>query len=212
MRWPDLTGVIRRHSEKDLSSMRPAKSPDDLWSSPSFTSHAPGFSSEREDEVAEIRALFTRSSLSSSPRSLVTPSPGFTEAVMARVREQAQAQSELASVSPLVAPISFELTFERVREMARGVARSTWLLAAGLFIASWLAILTSPLFGFGVLTTGTAALMLHVGVVRYALYVITRVVSNPDTVLALMSVPILLFVGLVVLIQRSFPRLALDLF
>src|SRR5262249_50743848 len=134
--------------------MLPSKLPDDLWSSSSFTTQAPGFSPECEDEVAEMRALFTHGGLSSVTRPLARPSLGFTEAVMARVREQAQAQRELASVSPLVAPISFELTFERVREMARGVARSTWLLAGGLFIATWFALLTSPLFGFGVLTTG----------------------------------------------------------
>src|SRR5947209_7417401 len=133
--------------------MSPYQSPDDLWSSP-FPARAPGISPEREDEVAEFGALFTRSSLSSVARPSIGPSFGFTETVMARVREQAQAQRELASASPLVAPISVELTVERVRELARGVARSTWLLAGGLFIASWLAIFTSPLFGFGLLTAG----------------------------------------------------------
>jgi hypothetical protein len=187
--------------------MFPSKSPNDLWSS-SFTTRAPGFSTEREDEIADISALFTRSNLSSVAR----PSLNFTEAVMARVREQAQTQHELASASPLVAPITFELTFERVREMARGVARSTWLLAGGLFIVSWLAILTSPLFGFGLLTAGATALFLHIGALRYALLMIARIVSNPDTLLALMTIPILLFVAIIVLIQRSFPRLALDLF
>lgn len=189
------------------------KSPDDLWSSSRFTIRAPGFSPERDDDFAEFSAFVT------AARPLAGPSLNFTEIVMARVREQAQAQRELAdtqremvSVSPLVAPISFELTFERVREMARTVARSTWLLAGGLFIASWLAILTSPIFGFGLLTTGAAAMILHLGAVRAAVLVISRIVSNPDTVLALMSVPILLFAALVVLIQRSFPRLAFDLF
>src|SRR5207245_8867454 len=97
-------------------------------------------------------------------------------------------------------------------ELSRGVPRSTWLLAGGLFIATWLAMLTSPLFGFGLLTTGAAAMILHMGALRYALFAIARIVSNPDTVLALMTVPILLFVALIALIQRSFPRLALDLF
>jgi hypothetical protein len=168
-------------------------------------------SNSRDDEMAEISALLTRSSLSSVARPSVAPSLGFTEAVMARVREQAQAQREFASVSPLVAPISFELTFARVREMTRSVTRSTWLLAGGLFVASWLAILTSPLFGFGLLTAGTAALFMHVGVARAALFVIERIVSSPETILALMTIPVLLFVALIVLIQRSFPRLALDL-
>jgi hypothetical protein len=193
--------------------MFPPKSPDDLWSSSRFTTRAPGFSAERDDEFAEFSAFVT------AARPLASPSLNFTEIVMARVREEAQAQRELmdtqremASVSPLVAPISFELTLERVREMAQSVARSTWLLAGGLFIASWLAILTSPIFGFGLLTTGAAAIILHLGAVRATLLVITRIVSNPDTVLALMSVPILLFVALIALIQRTFPRLALDLF
>jgi hypothetical protein len=193
--------------------MFPPKSPDDLWSSSRFTTRAPGFSPQRDDDFAEFSAFVT------AARPLVSPSLNFTELVMARVREEAQAQRELvetqrqiASVSPLVAPISFELTLERVREMAQSVARSTWLLAGGLFIASWLAILTSPIFGFGLLTTGAAAIILHLGAVRAALLVITRIVSNPDTVLALMSVPILLFVALIALIQRTFPRLALDLF
>jgi hypothetical protein len=190
--------------------MLPSKSPDDRWSS-SFTARAPGFLPEREDEIADIRALFTRSSMSSITRPSVGPSLNFTEGVMARVRQEAQAQRELANASPLVTPIAFELTIERVREMARGVARSTWILAAGLFIASWLAILTSPIFGFGLMTTGAAALILHLGLLRYALLVIARVLSNPDTILALMSVPILLFVAFVVLLQRSFPRLTLDL-
>jgi hypothetical protein len=190
--------------------MLPSKSPDDRWSS-SFTARAPSFLPEREDEIADIRALFTRSSMSSITRPSVGPSLNFTEGVMARVRQEAQAQRELANASPLVTPIAFELTFERVREMARGVARSTWILAAGLFIASWLAILTSPIFGFGLMTTGAAALILHLGLLRYALLVIARVLSNPDTILALMSVPILLFVAFVVLLQRSFPRLTLDL-
>jgi hypothetical protein len=181
------------------------KSPDDLWSSSWFTTRRPDLSPEREDEIA---ALFTRSHMSSAARSSVGPSLNFTELVMARVREEAQAQHELASVSPLVTPISFDLTFERVREMAR----STWLLAGSLFIATWLALLTSPLFGFGLLTTGAAAMILHLGALRYALFTIARVLSNPDTILALMTVPILLFVALIVLIQRSFPRLALDLF
>jgi hypothetical protein len=191
--------------------MLPPNSPDDLWSSSAFSARARDFSAERDDDMAEVSALLTRSSLSGVARPSLGPSLGFTEAVMARVREQAQSQRELASVSPLVAPISFELTFARVREMARGVARSTWLLAGGLFVASWLAILTSPLFGFGLLTAGTAALFMHLSVARYALFVIERIVSSPETILALMMIPILLFVALIVLIQRSFPRLALDL-
>ncbi|HEX3271536.1 MAG TPA: hypothetical protein VHR15_12880 [Ktedonobacterales bacterium] len=189
--------------------MFPPKSPGDLWSPSRFTRRIPDFSPEREDEIA---ALFTRSHMSSAARSSIGPSLNFTELVMARVREEAQAQHELASVSPLVTPISFDLTFEHVREMARGVARSTWLLAGSLFIATWLALLTSPLLGFGLMTTGAAAMILHMGALRYALFAIARVLSDPDTILALMTVPILLFVALIALIQRSFPRLALDLF
>ncbi|HEY7021331.1 MAG TPA: hypothetical protein VH349_09455 [Ktedonobacterales bacterium] len=185
------------------------QSPDDLWSSSRFTRRIPDFSPEREDEIA---ALFTRSHMSSAARSSIGPSLNFTELVMARVHAEAQAQHDLASVSPLVTPISFDLTFERAREMARGVARSTWLLAGSLFIATWLALLTSPLLGFGLMTTGAAAMILHTGALRYALFAIAHVLSNPDTILALMTVPILLFVALIALIQRSFPRLALDLF
>jgi hypothetical protein len=131
---------------------------------------------------------------------------------MARVYQESRAQQELSSVSPLVAPIAFDLTFERVREMARNMARSTWLLGGSLFVVGWLALLTSPLFGFGLMTTGAAALFLHVGALRSVLFAITHILSNPDTMLALMAVPILLFVALIALIQRSFPRLALDLF
>jgi hypothetical protein len=192
--------------------MFPLKSPDGPWSSSRFTTRGSDFSDispEREDEFA---ALFRHSRLSSINQSSTGPSLNFTELVMARIHEESQAQRELANASPLVAPISFDLTFERVREMARGVARSTWLLAGSLFIATWLAILTSPLFGFGLMTTGAAALILHVGALRYALLMIARILSSPDTVLALMTIPIMLFVALIVLIQRSFPRLALDLF
>jgi len=192
--------------------MFPLKSPDGRWSSSRFTprpSDFSDFSPEREDEFA---TLFRHSKMSNTSQSSAGPSLNFTEMVMARIHEESQTQRELASVSPLVAPISFDLTFERVREMARGVARSTWLLAGSLFIATWLALLTSPLFGFGLMTTGAAALILHAGALRYALLLIARVLSNPDTVLALMTIPIMLFVALIVLIQRSFPRLALDLF
>jgi hypothetical protein len=191
--------------------MFPPKSPDGLWSSSRFTRRASDFSDfspEREDEFA---ALFRHSKLSNASQPSARPSLNFTELVMARIHEESQAQQELASASPLVAPISFDLTFEHMRDMARGVARSTWLLAGSLFIATWLALLTSPLFGFGLMTTGTAALILHAGALHYALLAIARILSNPDTVLALMMIPIMLFIALIALIQRSFPRLALDL-
>jgi hypothetical protein len=182
--------------------------PDGQWPSSPFPTRPFDFSSEREDEFA---ALFRHSALSNASLPSVRPSLNFTELVMARIHEEAQTQRELASVSPLVAPISFELTFERVREMARNMARSTWLLGGGLFIAGWLALLTSPLFGFGLMTTGAAALLLHMGALRSVLFTLVQILSNPDTILALMAVPILLFVALIALIQRSFPRLALDL-
>lgn len=191
--------------------MRFPKPPDDLWSSSSFTTRASDFSPERDDEFADLGAFFTRGAVGGPTRPLISPSGNFTELVMARIHEEARAQRELASASPLVAPISFELTFERVREMARDMARSTWLLSGGLFIAGWLALLTSPLFGFSLMTTGAAALILHMGALRSVLFTIAHILSNPDTILALMTVPILLFVALIALIQRSFPRLAVDL-
>jgi hypothetical protein len=194
--------------------MFPLKSPDELWSALPFTARRASHTQstqEREDEFHEFSALFTRSEMSSVARPSLGPSLGFTEAVMSRVREEAQAQQKLASVSPLVAPVSFELTFERVREMARGVARSTWLLAAGLFVAGWLAILTSPLFGFGLLTTGAAALILHMSLLQRMVMIIAQILRSPEMTLALMMIPVALFIALIALIQRLFPRLALDL-
>ena len=59
------------------------------------------------------------------------------------------------------------------------------------------------------MTTGAAALILHMGALRSVLFTIAHILSNPDTILALMTDSLLLFVALIALIQRSFPRLAL---
>jgi len=189
--------------------MLPSESPKDLWSSSPFSSPSPGFPQEARDEIG---ALFARSKMSS----VASPSFSFTERVMARVREQALAQQEVAPVAPVapapLPPITLTLSVEGIREYARAVTKTTWVLTAALFLAGWLAVLTSPIFGFGVLTAGVTALIMHAGALHRTLAIITGVLSHPETAVALMCIPIMLFIAFIALMQRYFPRIALTLF